>query len=623
MSTREEKPRELLLGIFFNSEEDMTDSIYVSFDGFTFRKIVEAYKDRAPDDRDDYWIEGKDGGCLHDPGLIYKDGVFWTMSGFTPTQEEVPKLTSHRFIPMWGYSKDLIHWSLPASGSEENVSVNTSYGWPYTSYGERTNQLFDCVAPDPFLDEDGTVWVVASMGYYGQKHKVGPWSDTMKPYLVRVPKLLPNPGCGNLETEEQWKLPPVTQYEQAIPINLPKEQIADERGEARKRKEYQGDPARIETEDRIDGALYKEGGRYYLVVKRYGTVNEIWSIDSLTKVADPAAWKLVNSDFVTGFEGPCLTKYQGNYYVYTDKLADYPPGNPDGKTGIHVTCTTDLNSRWTENTKVRLLERKDGEERECTGRHGSVKAFTDPAVIGRVMELYRAAGWNYPPAGDRPLGIDMNNGWFRDGGKCYRYENGVKLASREWLDPSTGAWYWFDADGTMARNKDVFIPYNPDRTEGKWVYYGEDGHMVKGENRHGDQWNYFDLSTTKYWYYYDPITGERATGMKEIWDQSSSRNKWVYYDPEGRMLYGEQCIEGNWYWFDEVTGERKVGERYSKEKNWYRYDDEGRMIHGEYCSKEGNWYYYDIVTGIMHHGWTTLPDGRTYYYDEVTGIRQG
>ena len=92
MSTREEKSRELLLGIFFNSEEDMTDSIYVSFDGFTFRKIAEAYKDRAPDDREDYWIEGKNGTCLHDPGLIYKDGVFWTMSGFTLRKKAVPKV---------------------------------------------------------------------------------------------------------------------------------------------------------------------------------------------------------------------------------------------------------------------------------------------------------------------------------------------------------------------------------------------------------------------------------------------------------------------------------------------------------------------------------------------------
>ena len=94
MSTREENPRELLLGIFFNSEEDMTDSIYVSFDGFTFRKIAEAYKDRAPDDKGDYEIEGKEGRCLHDPGLIYKDGVFWTMSGFTLTEKGAVKKVS-------------------------------------------------------------------------------------------------------------------------------------------------------------------------------------------------------------------------------------------------------------------------------------------------------------------------------------------------------------------------------------------------------------------------------------------------------------------------------------------------------------------------------------------------
>ena len=48
--------------------------------------------------------------------------------------------------------------------------------------------------------------------------------------------------------------------------------------------------------------------------------------------------------------------------------------------------------------------------------------------------------------------------------------------------------------------------------------------------------------------------------MKEIWDQSNLKNKWVYYDPEGRMLYGEQYIQGNWYWFDEVTGEKGESE---------------------------------------------------------------
>ena len=45
------------------------------------------------------------------------------------------------------------------------------------------------------------------------------------------------------------------------------------------------------------------------------------------------------------------------------------------------------------------------------------------------------------------------------------------------------------------------------------------------------------------------------------------------------------------------------------------------MVHGEYY-RNGNWYYYDSITGIMAHGWTTLPDGSEAYYDEVTGIRR-
>lgn len=50
-------------------------------------------------------------------------------------------------------------------------------------------------------------------------------------------------------------------------------------------------------------------------------------------------------------------------------------------------------------------------------------------------------------------------------------------------------------------------------------------------------------------------------------------------------------------------------------------DYTGKMVHGEY-QRNGNWYYYDSVTGIMAHGWTTLPNGNRYYYDEVTGIRR-
>ena len=54
---------------------------------------------------------------------------------------------------------------------------------------------------------------------------------------------------------------------------------------------------------------------------------------------------------------------------------------------------------------------------------------------------------------------------------------------------------------------------------------------------------------------------------------------------------------------------------------WVRYDENGHMIKGENC-QNGNWYYFEPVTGAMIHGPWTLPDGRKVYYDLTTGIMQ-
>lgn len=547
-----QNPTELLLGIFFNSENDMTDSIYVSFDGYTFRKIGAAYEDRAPDSREDYQIIRDDTNgevnCLHDPGLMYKDGVFWSLSGFTMNKPGSNPI-SNMFIPMWGYSKDLVHWSYPASGSSTNVSVSSSY-LPYSKSGKKDNPLFDSVAPDVFLDANNDIWIVVSMGYFGSWHNDVPQADKMSPYLVKVTDLRVNSNCGNLETVSQKGLAPIAGYADAIPVNLPK--LPD-------------GPQKAEGEDnRIDGSFYREGNTYYLVIKRHGAINEIWSINNLKDVSNASKWTLINSDFLKGYEGPCLTKYKGNYYIYTDKLADYPYDNHDGKTGIYVTSSSSLRGVWKEKTKVKLIADNTG--RLCEGRHGSVITVTDPHAVSIIMDLYYKCGYTYDHNSDKPSSVDMN-GWFYSNGHYYWYENGYPLKSREFYDASTDAWYWFDEDGTMAAEKDVFIPYNPpDRTKGKWVYYNSDGHMVKGEHFHN-----------KHWYYYDKITGERASGFVNLPEYGDPDGKWVYYNASGHMVYGEQCINNNWYWFD-------------------------------------------MVTGKMAHGWTTLPDGRKCHYDEVTGI---
>lgn len=89
---------------------------------------------------------------------------------------------------------------------------------------------------------------------------------------------------------------------------------------------------------------------------------------------------------------------------------------------------------------------------------------------------------------------DNYNGWYYENGQAYWYDNGVLARSKEVYDPQTDAWYWFEADGTMARDKDVFIVLNADGT-GKWTRYDSDGRMVKGESYKNGAWYYFDLTT--------------------------------------------------------------------------------------------------------------------------------
>ena len=116
----------------------------------------------------------------------------------------------------------------------------------------------------------------------------------------------------------------------------------------------------------------------------------------------------------------------------------------------------------------------------------------------------------------------VENGWWRDGGQEYWYENGVRQGydpnnadyrGKEIYDPESDAWYWLDnvQQGAKAVNKDVYQESEAgqwaDRGDGtgKWVRYDANGHMVKG-------WQTTDQGT----YYFDPVYGTMAKGNAEI-----------------------------------------------------------------------------------------------------------
>ena len=257
-------------------------------------------------------------------------------------------------------------------------------------------------------------------------------------------------------------------------------------------------------------------------------------------------------------------------------------------------------------------------------------------------------------------------------GHKYWFDNGIAAADKQVYSPADDAWYWFDANGTMAVGKDVFVPKsNDDRTQGKWVRYDSEGRMVKGEDYANGGW-----------YRFDGITGEMAKGFYSVEDEDSTK-LYYYNENTGIMEHGAVNIDGTeyafddvtgvavnmawysvdgvpywyengvrqgmegrgkeiydgesdaWYWLDAVDNGKKAVSKdvyqesyagpYADNKDtqtgkWVRYDENGRMIK-EWNTQNGNTYYFDPVTGAMAKG-EVIIDGTVYYFSWETGILQ-
>ncbi len=546
-------PSSLLLGLFFTSEEDMSDTLFVSFNGRDFYRLGYAFEDSAKGDSSNSLIVNKpvyDVNCLHDPALQYAKGGYWTMSGFTMGSGD-----GRRFVPMIAFSPDLVNWSYPNSGSSTNV--RTSGLLPYGRGGSRDNADFDTVAPELFFDDNGDAYIVVCMGYYSYWHGEGPMNDRMSAYLIKANGL--TPGSYTPYDYDQKGKQPLVSYSDAVPINLPDL-----------------------CSDRIDGHLYKEGGRYYLSIKRNGIINEIWSIDDLANVSNASAWTKVRDIVTKGYEGPSLAKYAGRYFMYSDGLVTYSGVDT---TGIFVSTSDSLSGNWTKNTPVNFYFSADEGPRSVVQRHGSVITVTDPAQINMILALYHAqgfpkytAGMSQPFAGAEPQYFHCC--WSDEKGKSYWYEDNKRQAvpgdpkniidakynterGREIYDPGSNGWYWLDSiyDGAKAVGKEVWMPY---------IYQ--------------DEKNWDDAAMRSIAYESDPGMGECVYNAMRNGD-----GKWVRYNEYGAMLKGWVKIEG--------------------------------ALADLYPDQAGNVYYYDTRTGLMAKGSVQI-GGKSYYFDPITGVLQ-
>lgn len=612
-------PKEILLGAFWESDENNTDTLYWSLDGVNFYELSEAYTDATPDSAESGLIADTPYpvSTLHDPGLIYKDGYFWMLSGFCTGEGE-----AERYVPMIGYSEDLVNWSYPNSGSKTNVPVTAL---PIGK--EKYQNKWDGVAPDFMVEEDGTVWITVCLGYYAQFHGDVSANDTMQPYLIKATGLsVP----ADADTKENKGAPPVITYSDAVPINLPV---------------YGG----VEVDNRIDSSLYKEGDYYYLCVKKDGVTNEIWRTRNMTldSVQKPENWELVCDDAVTGFEGPCLTKYQGQYYLYTDKLADYPPRENDGKRGVHVSVASvettgqlDKNVGFLEKSQQKIVgHAADGSIKET--RHGSVMTVTDPEAIKVIWDLKNTT--RYADVTGTPIKA-ASMGWYQKesflgnkyGNKymMYWYENGVRQGlenrGKEIYDPESNAWFWLDSinDGAMAVSKDVYLPidkdaynkdaeeYGMDPSKWKWVRYDSLGRMYKGQvhapiSEGSEEWGYW---------WFDEITGAMQFGLTQIYCVTPKEEPMK--DLYGKVIKdenGNPCTVTVWYKVDEKGN--IVDDPEKAARKWVYYDDiNGTMLKGEHILHE-RLYLFDKYDGTAIDGWYPDENGTLFWYE--MGERQG
>lgn len=628
----DEYPDEILLGAFWESDENVTNAVYWSTDGVNFYELAKAYEDSTPDDASSmklvikkeedklYYSESE---TLHDCSIVYTNlykyadkadtvldtsktyGTYLMLSGYSTGIED-----NEVFVPMIGYSNDLVNWAYPSSGSSVNVKV-TEAPAGYEKYGNK----WDSVAPDFFVDDDGTIWITMCLGYYANFHNDASANDIMQPYICKVESMgIRHDGDPSVMPKIDLKV----SYSDAVPVNLP--------------QYYDG----YTVNNRIDSSFYKENGVYYLCIKKDGVTDEVWEFTgsefNLQTVQNQDNWKIISEDAVTGFEGPSLTKYEGRYYLYTDKLKDYGD-NPDGKAGIYVnvasTATTgklDEYTGWMEKNQFKV-HTYDADGNEVGNRHGTVITITDKAAIRQIIDL-KATTANAGKTGRDNTPELAYMGWYqlesynasRYGGidHCYWYEGDVRQGVRigdssyrgkEIYDPDTDGWYWLDNcnDGLMAVSKDVLLPTDsnafyedeeaygtyeehPDRW--KWARYDQFGKMMKGQIQmpiagadENADWGYW---------WFDEITGAMQKGLTEVYDVRhelvpiTDRNGNVMKDSDGNI---------------------------AMKTAWYKVDADGnRTTDNDKAVKRT--VYYDETTGIMQKGEQIIGD-RLYLFDQA------
>ena len=186
--------------------------------------------------------------------------------------------------------------------------------------------------------------------------------------------------------------------------------------------------------------------------------------------------------------------------------------------------------------------------------------------------------------------------------------------------------YYDGSTGALVTNSYVQVDKD-------WYYVGNDGKRLKGSQTINNVSVYFDSYSGKQakgefsdnGYYYDKDSGAKV-------DLGTSRyvqvnDNWYYVNAEGKILKGEQTIDGVQVNFDPYSGMQTKGgfvdsrgqlisekkhNTYERPSKFYD-NNSGALVKNQYFNNNGKWYYADAQGNILT-GPQTI-DGVHVYFD--------
>ncbi|MDO4272811.1 MAG: N-acetylmuramoyl-L-alanine amidase [Eubacteriales bacterium] len=207
---------------------------------------------------------------------------------------------------------------------------------------------------------------------------------------------------------------------------------------------------------------------------------------------------------------------------------------------------------------------------------------------------------------------DKKNGWIKENGDYYYYENGEKAVNRLlFLIPGI---YYVDEEGKRQ--------YGWQEFEGKTYFFKDDGIAHCNWMNDNGTWYYFNQ---KYGYLYKDIALVSGAGNVYLFDKDGKRlsgwctfkGKRYYVGEKGYALRGMRKVNGKYYYFDPTKAYLYTNKKITmKNGDIYYVDNKGvRYDKGFKTLKSGTktYTYFFQKNGIAKKGWMKL-NGKWYYF---------